>query len=160
LTAREVKDILIQTADKIGNSWEYRNGHSNKYGYGRVNAGRAITEALRRKSQIPSSGTSHGTSGTHPSSGLFEVSVNNNVTLGFGVQIGAFSDYDGVMLMVSDLERRYKQPVHVQAANSGGQTIYRVVVGSFATANEALPLQSELRRRGYPDAFIKNLKNV
>ena len=50
LTAREVKDILQQTADKIGNSWDYDwQGHSQKYGYGRVNADKAVAEALRRR---------------------------------------------------------------------------------------------------------------
>lgn len=49
LTAAEVKDILIKTADKIGNAWEYQNGHSVKYGHGRVNAEAALKEVYRRK---------------------------------------------------------------------------------------------------------------
>lgn len=156
LTASEVKNILIQTADKIGNSWEYQNGHSRKYGYGRVNASRAVSEALRLSSEA--TGSSVSTDSDHPS-GLFEVSVNNNVKLGWGVQIGAFSNYDGVMIMVSDLERRYRQPVHVQATPSGNRTIYRVVVGSYATAEEAKTLQVRLQQNGYPDAFVKNLRD-
>ena len=48
LTAKEVKEILIKTADKIGEPEDYVNGHSIKFGYGRVNAGKAVQEALNR----------------------------------------------------------------------------------------------------------------
>ena len=59
LTAREVKQILQQTADKITDTtpdpqlgtrygtYDQR-GHSQWFGYGRVNAHRAVTEAKRR----------------------------------------------------------------------------------------------------------------
>jgi subtilisin family serine protease len=48
LTAKEVKEILIQTADKIGEPDDYTDGHSIKFGHGRVNAGKAVQEALNR----------------------------------------------------------------------------------------------------------------
>lgn len=48
LTAKEVKQILIDTADKIGDPADYIDGHSMKFGYGRVNAGKAVQEALNR----------------------------------------------------------------------------------------------------------------
>ena len=48
LTSVQVKSILEQTADKIGNRWDYdARGYSTKYGFGRVNADRAVAEALR-----------------------------------------------------------------------------------------------------------------
>ncbi len=60
LTAREVREILESTADKIvdndadpqlGNRFGTYNaeGHSNWFGYGRINAFRAVSEALRRR---------------------------------------------------------------------------------------------------------------
>ena len=49
LTAKEVKQILIDTADKVGDPSEYVNGHSLKFGYGRVNAAKAVQAALDRK---------------------------------------------------------------------------------------------------------------
>ena len=45
LTHTDVRDILARTADKIGSSFD-ANGHSNVFGFGRVNAGRAVQEAL------------------------------------------------------------------------------------------------------------------
>ena len=50
LTAKEVKQILIDTADKVGESSDYDGmGHSLKYGFGRVNAAKAVQEALNRR---------------------------------------------------------------------------------------------------------------
>ncbi|MGB3296579.1 MAG: S8 family serine peptidase, partial [Phormidesmis sp.] len=46
LTPDDVKDILKRTADKIGNASDYdASGHSNLYGYGRVNAQAAVDAA-------------------------------------------------------------------------------------------------------------------
>ncbi len=42
LKATEVKEIIEQSADKIGDPSEYVNGHSSSFGFGRVNAANAI----------------------------------------------------------------------------------------------------------------------
>ncbi len=47
LTAKEVMDILENTADKIGNL-TYIDGRNDHYGYGRVNAYKAVLEAKKR----------------------------------------------------------------------------------------------------------------
>lgn len=172
LTAQEVKQILIQTADKIGHSSEYVRGHSRKYGYGRVNAERAVAEAIRRRGNamgrpdtpsttpsVPTTPTTSTGSG-NLGGGLFEVSVNDSVKIGWGVQIGAYSNYDGVMRLVNQLERTYKQPVHVQTISSGGRAYYRVIVGAHPDINDARALQNRLQRAGYTNAFIKNLRDI
>lgn len=46
LTAKEVKEILKTTSDKIGKSTDYINGHSIYFGYGRINAYKAVQKAL------------------------------------------------------------------------------------------------------------------
>ena len=46
LTATQVRNILRDTADKIGDSSSYDgSGHSNQFGYGRVNAFKAVQQA-------------------------------------------------------------------------------------------------------------------
>ncbi|MEL6273510.1 MAG: S8 family serine peptidase, partial [Bacteroidota bacterium] len=65
LTSGQVKQILQNTADKIGSPSEYdTRGHSRKYGFGRVNADRAIAEALRLRGGSSSSTTTTTTGGT------------------------------------------------------------------------------------------------
>ena len=47
LTAKEVKSIIETTADKVGDIGEYdENGHSFKFGHGRINAANAVRKAL------------------------------------------------------------------------------------------------------------------
>ncbi len=182
LTGAEIKQILINTADKIGHSSEYTRGHSLKYGYGRVNAERAVAEAIRRRGNsfnrpnTPSttaaplgntgSGTNRPTGGgtsTNPNTStgdLFQVSVNDTVKLGWGVQVGAYGNYDGVMALVNRLERDYGQPVHVNSSASSGRVIYRVIVGAYSDINDARNLQRRLQSAGFTGAFIKNLKDI
>ena len=48
LTSKELRALLEETADKIGPKSSYKaNGHSNDFGYGRVNAARAVAQARR-----------------------------------------------------------------------------------------------------------------
>jgi septal ring-binding cell division protein DamX len=159
LTAAEVKEILQQTADKIGSAAAYYQGHSRKYGYGRVNAQRAVDEAIRRRELQGSTGTlGSGTTGTS-NSGLFEVEVSDTVQTGWGVQVGAYSNYGNVMQLVGELKQRYRQPVYVASVNRGGRTLYLVIVGAFARINEAQLLQRQLKAE-FSGAFIKNLQDL
>jgi subtilisin family serine protease len=48
LSRTDLRDLLASTADKIGSGYD-SNGHSNYFGHGRVNAGRAVAEALGLK---------------------------------------------------------------------------------------------------------------
>jgi hypothetical protein len=47
LTADELRDVLQQTADRIGAPKLYsaQTGHSQEFGYGRINAAEAIAKA-------------------------------------------------------------------------------------------------------------------
>lgn len=44
LTAKQVRDVLAQTCDKIGSGYD-ATGHSVKFGFGRINAARALAAA-------------------------------------------------------------------------------------------------------------------
>lgn len=46
LTRAQIQNILASTADKIG-FIEYKNGHNEYYGYGKINAKKAVDEAIR-----------------------------------------------------------------------------------------------------------------
>ena len=50
LRCDQVRDILTSTADKIDRAkGGYRSGHSSKYGFGRVSAQEAVTQAIARR---------------------------------------------------------------------------------------------------------------
>ena len=162
LTAREVKQILVQTADKIGNPAEYINGHSRKYGYGMVNAERAVSEALRRRGMSSPTITPNPTGQpVNPGgkSNIFEVNVNQTPRTGWGIQVGVYSNYDNVLALVAKLKQQFGQAVNVVVSTQNGRQIYKVVVGAYANINEASIMQSRLTQAGY-QGFIKNLADV
>ncbi len=68
LTAFQVKRILETTTDKIGMASAYQNGHSRKFGHGRINALKAVKKAMGNDvpEDIPVSGGGGGNGSTTP----------------------------------------------------------------------------------------------
>lgn len=161
LTAKEVKDILQQTADKIGAPFDYVNGHSRKYGYGRVNADKAVAEALRRKDQSDSASTAATQVSPSVASGqgLFQFSVKRQASKGFGVQIGVFSDYGNVLINAEKLQRSFNEKVVVNINELNGKTVYKVILGAFDQKADAANLLIKMKADG-TDGFVKDLSEL
>jgi len=158
LTAADVKEILTKTADKIGNPSEYINGHSVKFGYGRVNADKAVAEALRRKDtgniEVPvvDDKVKNGR-------GIFRFSVQKQEPVGFGVQIGAFAEYGNVLIQAEKLESLFKAPVVVSINELDGKTVYKIVVGAFDDKNDARQLLAKVKDQGI-GGFVRAIKDL
>ena len=157
LTAAEVKEILIQTADQIGGPSEYVNGHSLKFGHGRVNADKAVAEAIRRKD-----------SGNEPpvvddsvmtGRGIFRFQVNRQEPKGFGVQIGAFAEYGNVLIQAEKLEMLFDAPIIVSINELNGKTVYKIVVGAYSDKNDAKTLLSRIKKKGI-NGFVRAIKDL
>lgn len=159
LTAKQVKEILTKTADKIGRPSEYVNGHSVKYGYGRVNADKAVAEAIRLKD---------GKNNPKPEvedniakgRGLFKFTVERQPSIGYGVQIGVFAEYGNVLVAAEQLQTEFDSPVVVNINQLRGKTVYKVVVGPFDTKRSASTIWKKVVASGRTDAFVTNLKNL
>ncbi len=166
LTAKEVKQIIQQTADKIGEPGEYVNGHSNKFGYGRINADKAVAEALRRKDAT--GGVATGGAVTPPSQvtpavtsgkGLFRFNVKRQASEGFSVQVGAFADYGNVLIQAEKLERLFGEPTIANISELNGKTVYKVLCGALAKKADADALAKRMKEAGV-EGFVKNLKEL
>lgn len=158
LTARQVKQILIKTADKIGSPSEYINGHSKKYGYGRVNADRAVQEALRLRdgsSEPPKEVEETITSGR----GIFRFSAKKQTPVGWGVQIGAFAEYGNVLIQTERLQSLFDEPIIVSINELNGKTVYKMVVGAFNNRSDAVKLMKRMENGGVK-GFPRNLKDL
>ena len=178
LTAREVKEILMMTADKIGQGWEYNRGRSLKYGAGRVNAERAVAEAIRRKSKVvvrpPSGGgTTRPTGNNRPSSGggssgpvpttpasnqgLFNFFVKRQPARGFGVQVGVYAQYGNVLSEAAKLQTITGQANTVAISSFQGRTVYKLIAGPVGTRAEGNALVALLERNGIKGGWLRNL---
>ncbi len=160
LTAREVKDILQKTADKIGSPSEYVNGHSRKYGFGRVNADKAVAEALRRKDATAGSTSTPVEVAPNVSAGkgLFRFTVERQRPKGYGVQMGVFAEYGNVLIAAEKLQKQFAENIVININELNGKTVYKVIVGSFPNKRDATSLQKDMKAKGI-DGFIKNLSS-
>lgn len=177
LTAKEVKEILIQTTDKIGGSYDYQNGHSVRYGYGRVNAERAVKEAIRRKNGgLPNPAPRPDKPGqldikptpkppvTIPSvsgngQGVFRFSVRHEPIRGYTVQVGVFAGYANVLIHAEKYERLFDQPILVSINTLRGQTVYKVLVGSTNSRGEANSILAAIRKAGI-QGFVRSIESL
>ncbi len=159
LTARQVKDILQRTSDKIGSPSDYdSSGHSNKYGYGRVNADKAIAETIRLRD---GSGTSAPPVEAPISSGqgIFRFNVSKQEPKGYGVQIGAFAEYGNVLIHAEKMQRMFDQPIIVSINELNGRTVYKITVGAFSKVADARSLLTRMKNAGI-DGFVRNIKDL
>ncbi len=157
LTAKQVKEILMRTSDKIGAPSEYVNGHSRSYGYGRVNADKAVAEALRMKEiKAPPIEVEESVS---TGKGLFKFNVERQPAQGWGVQIGAFYEYGNVLIQVEKLQRQFGNPVLVNINELKGKTVYKVVVGVFSSKDDAVNLFNRMKNAGI-NGFPRNLEDL
>ena len=161
LTAREVKDILQRTADKIGHPSEYNStGHSTKYGYGRVNADRAVAEALRRRDAAQTAPpVVEVTDNISSGRGIFRFDVRKQTPQGWGVQIGAFYEYGNVLIQAEKLQKQFNAPVIVSINELNGKTVYKVVVGAFDSQSAARELLKRVKNAGI-SSFLRNIKDL
>ncbi len=160
LTSKQVKDILIRTADKIGNPNSYdSNGHSVRYGYGRVNADRAVAEAIRMKDGGPVTPPKDVEDQIKQGRGIFRFNVERQKPEGYGVQIGAFAKYGNVLIQVEKLQSQFKLPIIVSINELDGKTVYKIVVGAFNDKSDASSLKKQMKEAGV-DGFVRKIKDL
>ncbi len=155
LTALEVKSILERTADKIGNKNGYTNGHSIRFGYGRVNADKAVKEALRMKD--PSTHLPDLTGGS--GSGLYHFQVKPLPSKGWGIQTGALNEYGNVLKMVDKLQKKFGKRVVININELNGVPNYKTILGPFDTKSAATQFQKKVKAEGI-DSFVRSLKGL
>lgn len=66
--------------------------------------------------------------------------------LGYGVQVGVYSDYNNAVQQVGRLEKKFEQPVNIFAGKTEGKTTYSIVVGLFKTQAQAAEYLHYLNR--------------
>lgn len=149
LKASEVKEIIETTADKIGGKNEYTDGYSLRFGFGRVNAEKAVAEALRRKN--PSAGTSTTTNISPKEkamTGLFHFSVESREKKGFGVDIGNYKNYKDVVELTEKIEREFDNSVNVKISQKNGKVSFKVIIGYFSRKRKAESVLKKLKKAG------------
>ncbi len=69
----------------------------------------------------------------------------------WSVQLGAFKNESGAFELVSELKKKFNQPVYKRYDAATGY--YKVTLGSFQEREQAAEFKLDVQSRGYPDAF-------
>jgi len=114
----EVKDIIKRSCDKIdtqGGQYD-SNGHSAKYGYGRVNAERAVTLALPPQPKYRAIHTA-----------VQDVPIKDRKTSSLSIELGETKPIKGIAITV-DIEHTYVGDLVVQIVPPSGTGVSAVTL--------------------------------
>lgn len=88
----------------------------------------------------------------------FEFQVKRTTHSGYGVQIGAYAEYDNALRIVEQLEREVNHRVTVNTKTLSGRAVYKVIVGGFLSRTDAANFQRQIST-GNTDYFVVELGN-
>lgn len=86
--------------------------------------------------------------------GFYNVSLERVDPRGMGVQILTLAQHEQLLETVRSYQQQFGYPVYINISGNGGRRLYRIVIGSFISRDEALALRTRLRDHGYSDSFI------
>lgn len=91
--------------------------------------------------------------------GLFKFNVEVQPSSGYSVQIGAFYEYENVLLQVSQLQQRYDYII-VNANRLNGKPIYKILLGHYDSVDDARLFVEQLDMSGMTGGFVVDLKRL
>ena len=89
--------------------------------------------------------------------GLYEISVNKQLSEGYGVQVGVFSAYKNVLEQAETFNRKYKKKTLIHIDEHNGSTVYKLILGVFNDKKTASNFRNDLRK-DKTDGLIKDLR--
>lgn len=85
--------------------------------------------------------------------GYYHVDASVANPRGFGIQVGSFREAANLVEILAGFDDAFKSTTMVQVAGSANDRIYRVIVGSFASREEAGKVKESLSSK-YPGCFV------
>ncbi|MFC2137217.1 septal ring lytic transglycosylase RlpA family protein [Bacteroidota bacterium] len=72
---------------------------------------------------------------------------------GYGIQIGSFKEMENLARLTERLQSKYKKEVIVEVSQAKNSKLYRIIIGTFSSREEALNYSSNFARE-FPDCFV------
>jgi len=92
--------------------------------------------------------------------GLYQLNVKKAPRHGFSVQVGAYYDYKNVLIEVAKFQKSFAEEVLVHISAFNGATCYKIMLGHYASHQEASNDKIILKEAGAVDAFVKDLSTL
>ncbi len=108
---------------------------------------------VKPKTETPSVGTE--IVGT----GLYKISPTGTTPTGFGIQIGAYSDYRSMFHYTHELHKKGITNTMIHSGFSGEKPIYRLIIGPFEDKGQAEKARAELATQNI-DGVVLSVANL
>lgn len=93
--------------------------------------------------------------------GLYKIEIRKPASTGYGVQVASFSDYEGAMRKVAELQAKWFDNILVSIEPDGQRKpVYKVVLGPFDNEASAQRYERDLQRKYKINGFTINLQNI
>jgi thioredoxin-related protein/cell division septation protein DedD len=89
--------------------------------------------------------------------GLYRFRVKQQASAGYSVQIGAFGAYGNVLREVARLQDRFTEPIIVHIIEKADKPIYKIMLGEFASRQEAIEYHATLQANGL-EGVIRDMR--
>lgn len=88
--------------------------------------------------------------------GLYRLSISEQVSSGYGIQLGMFEDYDNLLAEAERLDQLLRKDILVHVDRMNGKKVYKVLVGDFKSKERAILYRNNLMKKGL-NGFIRDL---
>jgi rare lipoprotein A len=92
--------------------------------------------------------------------GIYKADILNQAKSGYGVQIGVFSDLNGVIDKITQLKAIGFTDVFFTIDTQGGKTTHRVIIGNYPAQDQADAYKKALRSKYKLDGFVVDFSEL
>jgi hypothetical protein len=91
---------------------------------------------------------------------LFRFSVQGQARTGFGLQVSVNNEFANVLKEVESLERKHRQPVMVNISSVNGRTAFKILLGPYATREQADAAKRAIVSQGAREPWLRPLSTL
>ena len=88
--------------------------------------------------------------------GLFRFDVKRQVSKGYSIQVGAYTEYGNVIRQAALMQQHFAEPIIVHISKNRRRTLYKLMVGEFTNHSEAVSFMRVAQAKGL-GGIVKDL---
>ena len=110
-------------------------------------------EIVEQGNDVIESATGDKIDNNNTNSEFYKLKATKYLPKGYGIQVASYAEAANLMRIADKIERTQNSDISVQVVSLNETKTYRVILGNFASKNDALNTLP-LVKKSYPDCFI------
>jgi thiol-disulfide isomerase/thioredoxin len=92
--------------------------------------------------------------------GLYKFSFESIPSEGYGLQVGVYENYDGLLAQANDLQKKFHRNILIHIDELKGKTVYKLILGPFNSQRAALTYAEVLKAKEGTDGMVIHLATM